>query len=186
MFADMMGDDPLEVLQCDLNRLNNSIFHLRRSNEEIAEALKAGHDRDLKCALEENIVTIAKLKAKAGCLEEQIDELRKMIPTDEGARRSLADLESLLAAPVGAAAEGTARAAAPRATTAERASGSGAEGDDAEETASRASEGRFAKQAEGAGAVSSAASGALAGKAASGPTAPGGADVGASSEGAWM
>lgn len=62
---------PLEI---ELDRLCNSLKHLERSNEELKAAMQedvlAGRrpDQDFKQALQENIVTIAKHRARYGNL----------------------------------------------------------------------------------------------------------------------
>mmetsp|Transcript_27617 Transcript_27617/g.49251 ORF Transcript_27617/g.49251 Transcript_27617/m.49251 type:complete len:129 (-) Transcript_27617:829-1215(-) len=68
--------DALDVVQEELSRLENAVRHLRRSNAEMKEELTSnGPDRELKEAIEENIVTIAKYVADIEGLKTQLREL---------------------------------------------------------------------------------------------------------------
>lgn len=61
------------VLEAERDRLLNSIAHLTRSNAELREALGAtGPDRDFKQAIEENIVVLARYRARVEALEAEI------------------------------------------------------------------------------------------------------------------
>mmetsp|Transcript_52711 Transcript_52711/g.114984 ORF Transcript_52711/g.114984 Transcript_52711/m.114984 type:complete len:106 (+) Transcript_52711:355-672(+) len=62
--------------QCtpQIRELEHQIFHLQRSNTELEDHLRElGHDRELRQAIGENIVAIAKRRAI-------IDDLLKMAP----------------------------------------------------------------------------------------------------------
>ena len=55
------ADSPLDI---SIRELENQIAHLVRSNREMEEILKAdGHDADLRTAIGENIVAIARRRA---------------------------------------------------------------------------------------------------------------------------
>ena len=59
--AGTVADSPLEI---SIRELENQIAHLVRSNREMEEILKAdGHDADLRTAIGENIVAIARRRA---------------------------------------------------------------------------------------------------------------------------
>merc|ERR1712070_571303 len=62
-----------------IGELEHSISHLQRSNEELEAHMKEhGHDADLRSAIGENIVVIAKRKA-------MIEDLRKQAGLAENA-----------------------------------------------------------------------------------------------------
>lgn len=68
-------DTNVEGLAIERDRLLNAVDHLVRSNEEIKACLQeTGHDPELRQAVGENIVVIAKYKAKIQKIQE---ELRK-------------------------------------------------------------------------------------------------------------
>lgn len=62
-----------EVLVAERDRLLNSVFHLERTNREIKDLLQeSGPDPELQVVVGENIVVIAKYKARIASLGEQI------------------------------------------------------------------------------------------------------------------
>jgi peptidoglycan hydrolase CwlO-like protein len=71
----------LEQLEGDKARLKNSVVHLERSISELKEAIKseADEDREFKKAIEENIVVIARYKAKIDRLDKEIMTLKQGI-----------------------------------------------------------------------------------------------------------
>lgn len=76
----------LEQLEGDKFRLENSVVHLQRSISELKEAIasEGDEDREFKKAIEENIVVIARYKAKIERLDKEIEELKKGIQHLEG------------------------------------------------------------------------------------------------------
>lgn len=61
-------------LEQQIKEIENQILHLRRSNNEIEEALaEEGNDPELRAAIGENIVAIAKREAI-------LEDLRKLAP----------------------------------------------------------------------------------------------------------
>lgn len=88
-----------EALRDELSRVQNNLHHLQRSNAELKEALQTdGPDPDFKLAIEENIVLIAKLRARAEALEKEIHKIEEsthgsaaeMMMSDEPAGREAA------------------------------------------------------------------------------------------------
>lgn len=73
------GDVILQHLQEERARLQNAADHLQRSNAELKEAIahEGDPDREYKMAIEENIVVIAKYKARIVSLEEEEAQLRR-------------------------------------------------------------------------------------------------------------
>ena len=64
-----------EVLREELERLQNSVHQLERSNKELEEEMKLhGRDRDYSEAVGENIVLLAKQKARIASLLEEISK----------------------------------------------------------------------------------------------------------------
>lgn len=97
----------LDQMEAEKTRLKTAATHLLRSIDELKAAIAAEGDADraYKSAIEENIVVVAKYRARAERLGTEIDNLK----------RGVADL--------GAA------AAVPTATAAEAAAGGGGQGD---------------------------------------------------------
>lgn len=78
------------LLEVELERLRNSVSHLERSNRELKEAMIEegrgaaaaaaaaeggdGPDAEFKTAIAENIVTIAKQRARIASLEEELEK----------------------------------------------------------------------------------------------------------------
>lgn len=63
----------MSVLEVEVDRLANAVAHLQRSNAELKAALQeGGPDPEYKLAIEENIVTIAKHRARMEALKEEI------------------------------------------------------------------------------------------------------------------
>lgn len=66
----MAGQDDLSILEVELKRLRNSLAHLEASQQELKQAMQADVDAgnradpDLKEAFQDNIVTIAKFRAR--------------------------------------------------------------------------------------------------------------------------
>lgn len=71
----------LEQLEAEKARLKNSVGHLERSIGELKEAISehGDEDREFKKAIEENIVVIAKNRARIELLDEEIGELKQGI-----------------------------------------------------------------------------------------------------------
>lgn len=79
-----------EGLLIERDRLLNAVLHLERSNGELKEFIKeSGHDPDLRQAVGENIVVIAKYK---GQIEQLEQEIRKGmgIPTETACQQAVA------------------------------------------------------------------------------------------------
>lgn len=78
----MSSDHPTDAtneLEAQKHQLENAVAHLCRSNAELKEAIAAegDSDRTFKEAIEENIVIIAKYRARIESLEKEIDNMRK-------------------------------------------------------------------------------------------------------------
>mmetsp|Transcript_33464 Transcript_33464/g.84803 ORF Transcript_33464/g.84803 Transcript_33464/m.84803 type:complete len:183 (-) Transcript_33464:244-792(-) len=71
-----MAKDAQSLLEIELDQLCNSVKHLERSNAELKEALQEGPDPDLRAAFNENIVVIAKQRARIASLRDEIMKLR--------------------------------------------------------------------------------------------------------------
>jgi chromosome segregation ATPase len=76
----------IEQLESDKATLENSVVHLQRSIGELKEAIatEGDDDREFKTAIEENIVVIARNKAKIERLETEIKELKQGIQNLDG------------------------------------------------------------------------------------------------------
>lgn len=71
---------PEPILKTEIDAVRNSLQHLERSNAELRKAIEEnGPDPDFRQAINENIVVIAKRRARLEALEE---ELRKMTGGD--------------------------------------------------------------------------------------------------------
>eukprot|EP00955_Chlamydomonas_euryale_P057797 356894-Chlamydomonas_euryale.AAC.8 len=67
-----------ELLKEERRRLANSVQHLERSNCELKRELdEHGKDADLKDAVQENCVVIAKYRARVAALDEEIRRLEE-------------------------------------------------------------------------------------------------------------
>jgi len=65
------------LLEEEMAKLENAVAHLLRSNQEIKEELSEhGRDPELKTAMEENIVIIAKYRARIESLREEINKAK--------------------------------------------------------------------------------------------------------------
>lgn len=66
------------VLEIEIERLKNATQHLERSNRELKEAMAEQEvkDPDFKEALQENIVVIAKYRARIVSLEEELKRMK--------------------------------------------------------------------------------------------------------------
>ena len=65
----------IECLNEELQRTRKALQHLIRSNDELRAALSESKDPDFKIAIEENIVVIAKNRARVVSLEEEIKRM---------------------------------------------------------------------------------------------------------------
>ena len=67
----------MAALKDELQRITKSLHHLTRSNAELQEEMRHSElkDPDFKLAIEDNIVTIAKFRARAESLVEEIARL---------------------------------------------------------------------------------------------------------------
>ena len=71
----MEEDSPIEK---QVKELEHQIAHLQRSNAEMEEFLRENTDAELRAAIGENIVTIARRRAI-------VEDLRKLLPERSGA-----------------------------------------------------------------------------------------------------
>ena len=60
------------ALKDELDRLKNSVYHLERSNRELQAELANERDQDYQQAIGENIVLLAKQRARIASLEEEL------------------------------------------------------------------------------------------------------------------
>lgn len=68
----------ISEMEAEKIRLENSVGHLQRSIVELKEAIEEGDpDREFKQAIEENIVVIAKYKARIERLDKEITNLTR-------------------------------------------------------------------------------------------------------------
>jgi hypothetical protein len=85
------------VLKDELKRITHATAHLERSNAELREELALhGKDLDYKQAMEENIVIIARNRARIECLKEEISRIEGAAsPSAHGSHAPLggADME---------------------------------------------------------------------------------------------
>ncbi|GAB4820504.1 hypothetical protein N2152v2_007550 [Parachlorella kessleri] len=66
------------LLEQERSRLQNAVDHLQQSNMELKSAIaETGPDKDFKEAIEENIVVIAKYKARIERLDKELAELKR-------------------------------------------------------------------------------------------------------------
>ena len=66
------ADLAASLLEIERDRLLCSVQHLERSVKELKEALKEDPDPEYKTAISENLVAIAKQRARVACLEDEI------------------------------------------------------------------------------------------------------------------
>ncbi|KDD73006.1 hypothetical protein H632_c2636p0 [Helicosporidium sp. ATCC 50920] len=81
--------EAVKLLKLDRDRLENAMSHLRRSNQELKAAMEAeGPDPDMRTAISENIVIIAKYAAQVEKLDQEIDQMQRgvQIISDEATR----------------------------------------------------------------------------------------------------
>jgi hypothetical protein len=64
------------ALEQERSRLDNAVHHLVKSNNDLKEALSTEMDRELKTALEENIVIIAKYRARIAAIDEELSLIK--------------------------------------------------------------------------------------------------------------
>eukprot|EP01098_Paradermamoeba_levis_P013225 TRINITY_DN5985_c0_g1_i3.p1 TRINITY_DN5985_c0_g1~~TRINITY_DN5985_c0_g1_i3.p1 ORF type:complete len:120 (-),score=31.88 TRINITY_DN5985_c0_g1_i3:210-524(-) len=64
-----------EEYQFEIDRLTHSLFHLKRSNQELEEALKLEHDDEFVVAIEENKIIIEKYERQLVELKNAMEEL---------------------------------------------------------------------------------------------------------------
>mmetsp|Transcript_22627 Transcript_22627/g.48849 ORF Transcript_22627/g.48849 Transcript_22627/m.48849 type:complete len:140 (-) Transcript_22627:374-793(-) len=73
----MTGTTETNEVERQVNELHNQIHHLARSNAELEQHLREhGHDAELRAAIGENIVAIAKRRAI-------MEDLQKLLPAWE-------------------------------------------------------------------------------------------------------
>ena len=67
----------VEGLEIERNRLQHTIAHLQKTNRELEEYIQTeGHDKDMRDAIGENIVTIAKFRGQLDRLDQEIRKAR--------------------------------------------------------------------------------------------------------------
>ena len=69
-----------EVLEAKLHEVENSIANLKRSNKELAEALKQGEDPDFREAINENVVVILRQQALACEIRRLLELVASLTP----------------------------------------------------------------------------------------------------------
>lgn len=73
----MAANVAASLLEIERDRLLGSISHLERSVDELKAAIAAeGPDQDYRDAINENVVVIAKYKARLAALEEEIQRVK--------------------------------------------------------------------------------------------------------------
>jgi hypothetical protein len=78
----------LDAIELDIQELENSIKHLKRSNIEMEEYLRTDPDEDIKNAIEENVIIMLKR-------EKQILQLRELKEQQSGQHyNSMQDLQA--------------------------------------------------------------------------------------------
>ena len=66
-------DEPAGPLESEIQELEHAVVHLVRSNDELVQAIaEQGPDRDYQEAINDNIVTIARHRARIASLKEQL------------------------------------------------------------------------------------------------------------------
>ena len=81
----MMPQEPQELpygpLKLEIAQLQHAVVHLLRSNEQLRQAIaERGPDRDYQDAINENIVTIARHKARIASIKEQLHAMGAEVP----------------------------------------------------------------------------------------------------------
>ena len=71
------------VLEQELSQLRNSVVHLERSQAELKAALQQHWDPEYKEAIDENIVSLARFRARAAALEQEIADLKRKAQEEE-------------------------------------------------------------------------------------------------------
>lgn len=65
-------------IEAEIAELQHKVQHLLRSNDELRRCIaEAGPDREYKVAIEDNIVTIARFRARIASLEEQLRAMKR-------------------------------------------------------------------------------------------------------------
>ncbi|KAG2453324.1 hypothetical protein HYH02_001548 [Chlamydomonas schloesseri] len=73
------------VLRIEIDELQNAIQHLERSNRELKELLTSDPDPEYRQAIGENIVTVAKKRARVAALEEELRRITGEAPAEGAA-----------------------------------------------------------------------------------------------------
>eukprot|EP00198_Chlamydomonas_reinhardtii_P003653 XP_001692989.1 predicted protein [Chlamydomonas reinhardtii] len=71
------------VLRIEIDELKNAIKHLERSNRELQTLLEFDPDPEYRQAIGENIVTMAKKRARVAALEEELRRITGEAPAEE-------------------------------------------------------------------------------------------------------
>mmetsp|Transcript_22128 Transcript_22128/g.61229 ORF Transcript_22128/g.61229 Transcript_22128/m.61229 type:complete len:145 (-) Transcript_22128:74-508(-) len=79
----MQGILPIPMLEADIQRISNQLQHLERSIEELKEAFKTDSDPVYKNSIQENIVLVAKQRARLATLQEMHKTALCAVPTSE-------------------------------------------------------------------------------------------------------
>jgi hypothetical protein len=79
-----MDHELLRRLEIERDRLRNSVEHLERSNAELKEAIQSEGDADgeYRRAIDENIVIIAKYRARRAQVDHEIAEFGVAVPSE--------------------------------------------------------------------------------------------------------
>lgn len=72
-----------ELLEADIREAELQLKNLKRSNEELIEALREDPDPVYKEAIEENLIVMSKKKKLVEELRKLLDELQHLYPDDQ-------------------------------------------------------------------------------------------------------
>eukprot|EP00240_Pyramimonas_obovata_P010688 CAMPEP_0118921860 /NCGR_PEP_ID=MMETSP1169-20130426/1002_1 /TAXON_ID=36882 /ORGANISM="Pyramimonas obovata, Strain CCMP722" /LENGTH=118 /DNA_ID=CAMNT_0006862651 /DNA_START=104 /DNA_END=457 /DNA_ORIENTATION=+ len=93
-------DTPLPILEIEHDRIANEVAHLKRSNGELAEAVKEeGPDPEYTLAIEENVGVIAKKERELEELQQMINEAKSRVHIPLEAAMEDAQVEGVTPAP---------------------------------------------------------------------------------------
>ncbi|KAF5836134.1 hypothetical protein DUNSADRAFT_6337 [Dunaliella salina] len=79
----MQGPLPISMLEVEIQRVCNQLQHLERSIDELKEAFKTDPDPEYKSSIQENIVLVAKQRARLATLQEMHKTALCAVPTSD-------------------------------------------------------------------------------------------------------